>query len=190
MKTQENARTFVSACVATSLAVASFGLTPGVATADLNVPALACQAPFLYQAEPMRWHEHYLMNPPGNQGTWVVCPLPIETLNMNNTFTIGAFGNFISGQSNESPYCYLNIIDITNQHLQGFLENPGQMKIYQRLLSTQNPINTLWRVVSTVTVQEVVNRIGQSCTNPADCWGVSLNCYLPTGHGLNMVSQW
>jgi hypothetical protein len=168
--------------------------TPGVASADLNVPALACQAPYLDQAEPMRWHEHYLMNPPGNRGTWVVCPLPIETDNMNTTFMIGAFGNFVPGTQTippgEFPSCYVNIIDLTNQHLDPFINNPGQARTYRKLLATQNPQNTLWSVQSPLSMQEVVNAIGQTCPSPADCWGVSINCYLPTGYALNMASQW
>jgi hypothetical protein len=181
--------------VAYSMALASVsGLAPMTASADLNVPALSCQAPFLDQAEPMRWHEHYLMNPANNRGTWIVCPLPIESDIMNNTFVIGAFGNFIPGTvtipPGEFPSCYVNIIDINNQHLEGYINNPGQRKIYSVLLQTQNPVNTLWSVASAISVQNVVNTIGQSCTNPADCWGVSINCYLPSGYALNMASQW
>jgi hypothetical protein len=180
---------------ACGLSIASvIGLSPMTANADLNVPALACQAPFLAQAEPMRWHEHYLMNPANNRGTWVVCPLPIESDAMANTFVIGAFGNFIPGTvtipPGEFPSCYVNIIDLNNQHLVGFINNPGQRKIYTALLQTQNPRNTLWSVASALSVQNVVNTIGQSCNNPADCWGVSINCYLPSGYALNMASQW
>jgi hypothetical protein len=175
---------------AASMCAISAALMPNIVVADLNVPALACQAPYLDQAEPMRWHEHYLMNPPDNRGTWVVCPLPIETNNMNATFMLGAFGNYIIGHTPEQAFCYLNVIDLANQHLEGFIPNPGQKKIYTRLLDTRNPQNTLWSVQSRVTMQEVVNAIGQTCQNAADCWGVSLNCYLPSGYGLNMVSQW
>jgi hypothetical protein len=35
----------------------------------------SCVAPFLFQAERMRWHEHFLMNPPEGQRTWAVCPI-------------------------------------------------------------------------------------------------------------------
>lgn len=178
----------------TAFAVMTTGaalMVPNSASGDLNVPALACQAPFLDQAEPMRWHEHFLMNPPGNRTTWVVCPLPVETDVMNNTFTVGAFGNFIpNAAGSEAPLCYVNIIDITNQHIQEFWENPGQMKVYQRLLDTQNPINTIWSVASNLSVAEINARLNSPCANPPDCWGVSLNCKLPPGYGLNMVSQW
>jgi hypothetical protein len=180
---------FWSVLAAVALSVPAL-ILPRIAVGDLNVPALACQAPFLYQAEGLRWHEHYLMNPTNNQGTWVVCPLPIESDNMTTQFVIGAFGNFLAGASNESPFCYLNIIDLQNQHLQGFIENPGQRKIYTRLLQTQNPVNTLWWVATQVSTADIVAAIGQSCVNAADCWGVSVNCYLPVGHGLNMVSQY
>jgi hypothetical protein len=175
-------------------AVGAVAFAPSVAVADLNQPALACQAPFLDQAEPMRWHEHYLMNPPTNRGTWVVCPLPIESDNMTATFRIGAFGNFLPGNvtvpPGEFPTCIVNIIDITNQHLAGYINNPGQKRIYQAVLATQNPQNTLWSAASPISIANVVAAIGQTCQNPADCWGVSLNCYLPTGYALNMVSQW
>lgn len=173
-------------------AVGAAVLAPSVAVADLNQPALACQAPYLDQAEPMRWHEHYLMNPPTNRGTWVVCPLPIESNNMTATFRIGAFGNFLPGNvtvpPGEFPRCYVNIVDLQNQDLTPYISNPGQRRIYTALLATQNPVNTLWWSASALSVQAVANAIGQTCG--PDCWGVSVNCYLPTGYALGMVSQY
>lgn len=35
----------------------------------------SCVAPFLAQAERMRWHEHFLMNPPEGERTWAICPI-------------------------------------------------------------------------------------------------------------------
>jgi hypothetical protein len=194
---EENAMKKIAQHVAYAIGLASavgaVALAPSVAVADLNQPALACQAPFLDQADPMRWHEHYLMNPATNRGTWVVCPLPIETDNMNATFWIGAYGNFLPGNvtvpPGEFPVCLVNIIDLANQDLAGYINNPGQRRIYTAMLATQNPVNTLWAAESPLSVQNVINAMGGR-TNGPDFWGVSVNCYLPTGYALNMVSQY
>jgi hypothetical protein len=162
------------------------------ALADVNIPALSCQAPFLNQAETMRWHEHYLLNPLDNQDTWVVCPVAYETNDIKDPFIIGVYGNK-SPAADGFHVCYLNIVDIGNQDIPGFIDNPGQRYIYSKQITTQNPINTLWWSASSVTFQEVLNGLGggsNTCwsSNPADCWGITVNCKVPVGHAVGMVS--
>jgi hypothetical protein len=155
------------------------------AVADLNVPALTCQAPFLSQAGPMRWHESYVWNPAGNVGTWLVCPMPIETANLAVSFWVGAWGNFQIGVTNESPFCMLQITDIENQHIAQYLPNPGQKKIYSEMLDTRNPVNTIWSAATQFQTAEVTQELG---SRGPEYWSVSLACYIPSGHGLNVTS--
>ena len=78
MKTS-NLKRFAASLATT--AVVGLGNIFGVntASADINIPALACQPPFQAQAGIIRWHEHYLINPTGSNNAWVVCPIAYST---------------------------------------------------------------------------------------------------------------
>lgn len=130
--------------------LAAVSLSPvHVALADLNVPGLACQAPYLDQAFPMRWHEHYLYNPEANEGTWVVCPVAFETTELPNPFIVSVFGVFTQG-ARGFPVCYMNVVSLRNQHLNGVLENPGQRHIYTEQLTNRTPFGQQWAADSIV----------------------------------------
>lgn len=138
---------------AAMLGAASFTVvTPAVA--DYNIGALACQAPYLDQAEFLRWHEHYVINPVGSQTTWVVCPIAYDSIKLPQQFQVGAFGN--STVPGTNALCYANVIDLRNQHIPtfDFLNNPGQNMTFQRIMSTQNPSNTLWSSWLTTSVPD------------------------------------
>jgi hypothetical protein len=168
------------------------------AVADINIGALACQAPYLDQAEGLRWHEHYVINPTNGVTTWVVCPIAFETQQLPNQFQVGAFGN--STVPGTNALCYANIVDLRNQHIPtfSFLNNPGQDMTGQWLMSTKNPSNTLWSSWVTLT-QAVVNGSHmpppQTPVDPTQSqgpayWSMTINCQLKPGQALNMVSLW
>jgi hypothetical protein len=168
------------------------------AVADINIGALACQAPYLDQAEGLRWHEHYVINPTNGVTTWVVCPIAFETQQLPNQFQVGAFGNSTIPGTN--ALCYANIVDLRNQHIPtfNFLNNPGQDMTGQWLMSTKNPSNTLWSSWVTLT-QAAVNASHmpppQTPVDPTQSqgpayWSMTINCQLKPGQALNMVSLW
>ena len=168
------------------------------AVADINIGALACQAPYLDQAEGLRWHEHYVINPTNGVTTWVVCPIAFETQQLPNQFQVGAFGNSTIPGTN--ALCYANIVDLRNQHIPtfNFLNNPGQDMTGQWLMSTKNPANTLWSSWVTLT-QAAVNGahmpppqtpVDPTQTQGPAFWSMTINCQLKPGQALNMVSLW
>jgi hypothetical protein len=181
------------------LAAVNFGASVP-ASADVNIGALACQPPFLDQAERLRWHEFYLINPLGSLDTWVVCPIAFDTIKLPNSFNIGAFGNATVPGTN--ALCYANIVDLRNQHIPtfNFLDNPGQQMTFQRIMSTKNPANTLWSSWLSTTVDQVVNSatmmdppptpIDPTGTEGPAYWTITVNCLLKPGQAINMVSLW
>jgi hypothetical protein len=81
MNANTNRPLFVSTRIIPGMALALLsGIYPGAPALadDTNISPSACEAPFLSQAERMRWHESYLMNPTTSVGTWVVCPINFD----------------------------------------------------------------------------------------------------------------
>jgi hypothetical protein len=121
MKTQSTALTTLAA----ALTLTAVGFVPtGTPLADVNVSGLACQAPTLADAEGLRWHEHYIMNPGGDQARWVVCPLPFETLFYPETFGIWVSGVKTPGVT-AFPACAFNAVSLYNEDIPGFVDRPG-----------------------------------------------------------------
>jgi hypothetical protein len=157
----------------------------GSALADLNVPGLACQAPYMDQAYPMRWHEHYLYNPENNQDTWVVCPVAFETSELPNPFIVSVFGVFTQG-ARGFPVCYMNVVSLRNQHLNGILNNPGQRHIYTVQLTNRTPFGQLWAADGQLDFATVTAGLNNGGDPPL--WTITVNCMLPPGHSVGMTS--
>ncbi|MCG6984525.1 MAG: hypothetical protein LJE61_04865 [Thiocapsa sp.] len=155
------------------------------AQADVNVPALECVAPFLNQAFPMRWHEHYLLNPLGNQATWVVCPLSFEHTALPQRFAVAVFGVKQPGTT-QFHRCVVNFIDLFNEDIPGVSDNPAQNLIASGLMANPNQPGQRWVSVINATIPGVTNAIGGGC-GPA-CWTISVNCLLPPGFAVQMIS--
>lgn len=83
---------------------------------DLNVAPSTCRAPYVDQAGPMRWHEHYLMNPSSNRDTWVICPLIFDNdiLIAPGTYAARVRGSFMTDASDEPPTCFFTANHIRN----------------------------------------------------------------------------
>jgi hypothetical protein len=191
-------RRFPEATVAAAVVVAANLVAVVPAVADINVGALACQAPFLGQAQNIRWHEHYMINPPASETTWVVCPIAFETKDLPERFFVGAFGNATVGGN---ALCYANVIDLRNQNIPtfNFLDNPGQDMVFQTIMSTQNPSNTLWSSWAELTRDQINAAMMSPPSTPIEpgggvkgpaYWTITINCRLNPGQALNMVSLW
>jgi hypothetical protein len=209
MKTSISKR--FAALLATA-AIVGFGNIFGVntASADINVGALACQPPYLAQAGIIRWHEHYLVNPKGSFNTWVVCPIAFSTNDLPGpVYNIGAFGN-VKPPKTDFNICYANVVDLRNQNIPlavpadasnpgspelPFLNNPGQNMTYVRQMVNNNDVGTLWYSYTTLATADIAAAMSPppnipglgAGVNPA-WWTFTVNCYLPAGYALNMVS--
>jgi hypothetical protein len=175
----------VTKTVVTAIACCASVFATTVAQADINVPGLACQAPFLDQAFPMRWHEHYILNPRGNQTTWVVCPLSFESSGVPQNFAVYVSGVKQPGTTSFHR-CYVNFIDIANQDIPGVVDNPGQNFVATYLLPNSDQAGQRWVSAQGFTIGGVTGDVGSAC-GPA-CWTISVNCELPGGFALQMVS--
>lgn len=179
------------------------------AIADVNIGALACQPPYQEQAGIIRWHEHYLINPRGSFDAWVVCPIAFETREIFDPFTVGAFGN-VKPPLAEFHVCYLNVVDLRNQHIPlvvpidaknpdlgsaPFLNNPGQDMTFVKQMENINTQGTIWVSQATATHAQVNAGMttpppipGFSNEKGPGFWTITVNCYLPDGYSLGMVS--
>jgi hypothetical protein len=170
--------------LAAALTITAVGFVPtGATLADVNVPGLSCQAPTLADAEGLRWHEHYIMNPGGDQARWVVCPLPVETL-----FYPGAFGIWVSGVKTPNvtafPACAFNAVGLQNEDIPGFVDRPGARRkaiagMQEISFNTQN-----WAFGFGTTRGDLQVAVGDILENQT----FSVNCLLPPGYALQMVS--
>lgn len=197
MKALISKAAYIAASAVAVLAANILSVAP--VAADVQVGALACQAPYLAQANNLRWHEHYLVNPKDSTTTWVVCPIAFDGTTIPNEFQIGAFGN--TTNFGAQPSCFANIIDLRNQDIptDNFLPNSGQRMIAQFRMQTKQPSNTLWSSWITITQAEVQAQMDQAPFTPInpngdptwpDMWSITVNCQLRPGEALNVVSLW
>lgn len=191
-------------------AALTIGLTAGmsigsVAVADVQIGALACQAPYLHQAARLRWHEHYLLNPPTSETTWVVCPIAFDSefipTDNEGGVRVGAFGVLAPSRIGVTPVCYANVVDLRNQHVpeSNFSPNPGMKLIASFRMQSQTGLGglTLWSSWTDITRAKVLAQMDDPPPTPVDpsgssigwaFWTVTINCELQPGHGVNVVS--
>jgi len=162
---------------------------PHVEANDLNMHPANCQAPFLDQAFPMRWHELYLMNPASNRATWVICPTTWDQDYVDwpaGGFTsIRIAGAIQSGASADAPLCFFTAADLDNLDLPPYISIPGGKKTFIQNLSTTKTPPT-WRSTGYILHDSLRSALGGATTN-ATRWNVSLLCKLPPGHAISNI---
>lgn len=153
---------------------------------DINVAPSACQAPFLDQARPMRWHEWYIMNPVDNTTTWVICPLTFDEDVVNwpagNTSSVNIHGASQTGASG-SPLCFLAAADRENLDLDPYVAVPGGARNYLQNLST-NVSPPRWTASGSVSHDAIRSSLN---SNSAQNWGMTVLCRLPAGFGISNI---
>lgn len=169
---------------------------PPVFANDVTVPPSMCVAPFLDQAFPMRWHEHFLMNPTSGSRTWVICPLTYD--NDVVDWTTGVSVRVTGGISPnvslaDVPVCYFTVADRTNLNQPPYITGPS--KIYQQGLGTvaNNPFPQVWQASGpNVPIASIRASIG---TDPAvsnaaamNDWSATVFCRLPPGYSISQVA--
>ncbi len=182
MKTRYAVLPTLAAVVTLSIGV----LFPGTPVrADVNVSGLSCQAPFLNQAQRLRWHEHYLLNPIDSQPTWVVCAIPHETDILPQTFGVWASGVKMGGVTT-FPTCVFNVVSLFNENIPGVVDRPGRNWKFVAGMPELASSTQLWGFRIVTTRQAVINAVGDN-TAIAN-YTFSVNCLLPPGYALQMVS--
>lgn len=155
---------------------------------DITVAPAACVTPFLDQAFPMRWTEHYLMNPPDGIRTWVVCPLTYDNdvVTFSPEVDVRVTGAIAPGATlADVPVCYFTVSNRTNLSQPPYIDGPAQ--IYQTGLgtSTNDPAAQLWQA----TVFNIPRGAIAGATQSSDVndWSASVFCRLPPGYSLTNV---
>jgi hypothetical protein len=165
---------------------------------DVNVPPSMCVAPFLDQAFPMRWHEHFLMNPSTGSRTWVICPLtfdndvvtwsaPQPTVEIRVTGAISSDASLA-----DVPQCFFTVADRLNLNQPPYVMGPA--RTYQQGLgtTTNNPIPQIWQAAAITNIAAMRAAIG---TNPGtpdagamNDWSSTVFCRLPPGYSLSQIA--
>jgi hypothetical protein len=174
--------------------LAALAIIAGLATTtsntlanDINMHPAGCQAPFLDQAFPMRWHEMYLMNPASNRTTWVICPTTWDEDVVNWPAGASSFvevhGAIESGASPNAPLCFFAAADRDNLQLPPYISIPGGKKSFiQNLGTTKTPPR--WNAQASVSHDSILSALGN--TGPFR-WAVSVFCELPPGHAITNI---
>jgi len=152
---------------------------------DIVMAPAGCQAPFLYQAEPMRWHEWYLLNPLTNITTWVICPLTYDedvvTWPAGGSSNVNVYGAIEAGASG-TPRCFFGAADRTNTSLPPYIF--GSSKAYAQNLGSTVTAPT-WRSTGSVSHDNIRTALGGSS---AQNWGLTIFCELPPGHAISGIN--
>jgi hypothetical protein len=158
-------------------------LSNDVVANDVNIAPASCQAPFLNQAFPMRWHENYIMNPTSNPtATWVICPIPFDNDTLPSTFGIAVAGGIMGGASSDLPTCFVTAQNGFNLSQPPYISGPS------------------FKLTSSMTVELLANDprvwygtrgIKRSDWETAlvdlDGGAASLFCKLPPGYSISTV---
>lgn len=170
-------------------ALAGFLPLPQAMANDINIHPAACQAPFLDQAFPMRWHEFYLMNPADNRSTWVICPTTwdqdVVTWPVGGSTTVEIHGAIQAGASGDAPVCFFAATDRDNLQLPPYIETPGGARKFLQNLGTAMA-EPRWSSSGNVSHASIWQALGGSSTDPSR-WGVSLFCQLPPGYAISNI---
>jgi hypothetical protein len=170
--------------LAAALTLTAVGFLPtGATLADVNVPGLSCQAPNLTEAEGLRWHEQYVINPGGDQARWVVCPLPVETLLYPEVFGFWVSGVKAPGTS-EFPICAFNAVGVNNEDIPGFIDRPGVSRKTVQPMEEVSDVGLNWGFYFVTSRGFLESAVGDRL----EFQTYSVNCRLPPGYALQMVS--
>lgn len=190
-------RTWISGAATASaiMLTATLLALPQAQANDVNVPPSMCVAPFLDQAFPMRWHEHFLMNPSTGTRTWVICPLTFDNdvVTWEDPISIRVTGAISSDSSlADVPQCFFTVADRLNLNQPPYVMGPA--RTYQQGLGTvtNNPIPQIWQATSNTSIAAMRAAIG---TDPGISNGAAINdwsstvfCRLPPGYSLSQIA--
>ena len=146
---------------------------------DVSAPGSVCNATYLEQAFPMRWHENYLMNPSWNPSTWVICPVTYDNdIVPPARFNVGVFGSLMPGASPTLPTCFVAITNLMNTTQDPFRTGNGRKYTKYLPISVSNSDN--WIAEAPLFYDEIAPYAGP---NP-NSWVVTIYCELSSGYSI------
>ena len=180
-------RTRPSVCAAVALLACGMAATSPTYSNDIVVHPASCVAPFLDQARPMRWHEHFVMNPDNaTEPTYLICPMDfnpsVVTLAAGGTFVVQVIGARMDTAGSGLPTCEFSVHRNTNLK-QGIYLDRAPRQTYKEGL-TANSSGSLWVATTTVTRTDVEDALGNA--NQFD-WALATVCLLPLGYSISQI---
>jgi hypothetical protein len=155
---------------------------PGIGIAgDVNVSPSSCQAPFLSQAQGMRWHENYVMNPSWGVNTWLVCPINFDNDTLPSAFVVGVIGSLMDGASSERPNCFFTVHTAVNTTQPPFRSGNDGVLTWPLEFNMVDP--TLWAAGRGISSVDVAGYLGDP-----DFWAMAVYCRLPVGYSISQVT--
>jgi hypothetical protein len=147
----------------------------------------SCVAPFLFQAERMRWHEHFLMNPPEGERTWAICPInmyidDLATVMSPSNWSIQVYLQNTADAVMVQPLCFFTGHSVFNEQWGSYIT--GEDYTFSLPLTLG--------MVGSVTVAQGVISVGDiaSAFPPAIAQGpfhLAAFCRLDPGWGISGV---
>ena len=146
----------------------------------------SCVAPFLFQAERMRWHEHFLMNPDVGQRTWVVCPIDMYVDDMgvpeSGNWAIQVYLQKMPTAVMVQPKCFFTVHSVLNQKWGNYINGDAITFTSPLPLQTSDGITVAQGVAS---VGDIIELLGSEAA--AAPFHLAVYCRLDPGWGLNGV---
>jgi len=147
----------------------------------------SCVAPFLYQAERMRWHEHFLMNPPDGQRTWAVCPVDmyiddLEAAVSGGNWLVQVYLQHTSDAVMVQPKCFFTMHSVLNQNWAGYIEGLDVTYTTPLLLQTNKGITVAEGVLS---VEDILASVVPAAAEAP--FHLAVYCRLDPGWGINGI---
>jgi hypothetical protein len=177
--------TFPSSSVFFCVLSLSSAVVPMTANAAaVSVHPASCVAPFLFQAEKIRWHEHFVLNPSTNQQTWVVCPINVDTdFDGESTTYVGASLVRTKGADTTPAQCFFTAHNAINQNLGEF--NDGPDYTYTIPLSNIGVTGSVVAAYGSFSPGDIYEDWGPAAADYPPSF--SIYCRLPSGWGVNTV---
>lgn len=150
---------------------------------DVIAPAAICHATFLDQAMPMRWHEHYVMNPSTNVSTWVICPVTYDNdiVLAVDRFNVAVVGSYMSGASSTLPTCFVTVYSLFNTSQDPY--RTGNELKYTRYLPITRSGPDVWVAEAPLYYTDIASVVG---TDP-NLWVSNAYCELPSGYSISGI---
>jgi hypothetical protein len=147
----------------------------------------SCVAPFLFQAQGMRWHEHFLMNPPEGRRTWAICPIDmyiddVATATAPRNWVVQVYLQNTADAVMVDPVCFFTGHSVFNERWGSYIGGEPYTFTLPLTLGAVGGVTVAQGVIS---VQEIVAGFP-----PAIAQGpfhVAAYCRLDPGWGINGV---
>jgi hypothetical protein len=144
----------------------------------------SCVAPFLYQAEGMRWHEQFLLNPSDGVPTWAVCPINMyfrEFIIPEGMWSVQVYLQHTLDASPTEPACYFTVHSVINQKWGDFIN--GTRHAYTVALQNSTTPSGITIAQRLVTPENIVTALGPGADQYP--FHAAVFCALDPGWGLN-----